>query len=98
VAHYRVFLRGENFLMDVNGKPARIGFFTTRFVQANNRDGAELLAVDLIRSDKWLRGAVSNSLSDPPRIFAEEIEVVEADYNPSSGSGFSFFPMDGSDA
>jgi len=60
VAHYRVFLRGENFLMEVNGKATRIGFFTTRFVQANNRDGAELLAVDLIRSDKWLKGAVAN--------------------------------------
>jgi hypothetical protein len=46
VVTYRVFLRGANFLMDVDGKPTRIGFFTTRFVQANNRDGAELLGVD----------------------------------------------------
>jgi putative addiction module component (TIGR02574 family) len=38
--------------MDVKGKAARIGFFATRFVQANNRDGAELLAIDLIRGDK----------------------------------------------
>ena len=98
MAHYRVFLRGANFLMDVNEKPTRIGFFATRFVQANTRDGAELLAVDLIRNDKWLRGAVSNSPSDPPEIFAEEIEVVEGDYDPGVGSGFSFFPMDGSDA
>jgi hypothetical protein len=84
--------------MDVEGKSTRVGFFATRFVQADNREGAELLAVDSIRSDKWLRGALSNSPTDPPGIFAEEIEVVEGDYDPGLGSGFSFFPMDGSDA
>jgi hypothetical protein len=97
MTYFRVFLRGENFLMEVNGKATRIGFFTTRFVQANDRDGAELLAVDLIRSDKWLRGAVQNTQTDPPRIFAEEIEPIDAP-NPEVGPGFSFFPMDGSDA
>jgi hypothetical protein len=75
-----------------------MGFFTTRFVQANNRDGAELLAVDLIRSDKWLRGAVANSRTDPPMIFAEEIEELEGTDIPDGGSGFSFFPMDGSES
>ena len=98
MTQFRVLLRGANFLMDVDGKPTRIGFFTTRFVQANNRDGAELLAIDLIRSDKWLRGTVSNSPSDPPGIFAEEVEVVEGAHDAGVGSGFSFFPMDGSDA
>ena len=98
MTHYRVFLRGENFQMEVAGKSTRMGFFTTRFVQANNRDGAELLAVDLIRNDRWLKGAVSNPRTDSPRIFAEEIEAVEGAGVPDVGSGFSFFPMDGSDA
>ncbi len=84
--------------MDVDGKSTRMGFFTTRFVQANNRDGAELLAVDLIRNDRWLRGAVSNPQTDPPRIFADEIEVFDGADVPDVGSGFSFYPMDGSDA
>ena len=83
--------------MEVNGKSTRIGFFTTRVVQANNRDGAELLAVDLIRNDKWLRGAVANSPTDPPMIFAKEIEELEGGDIPDVGAGFSFFPMDGSD-
>jgi hypothetical protein len=84
--------------MEVDGKSTRVGFFTTRFVQANNRDGAELLAIDLIRNDAWLKGAVSNPRSAPPTILAEEIQVVEGDGDPGVGSGFSFFPMDGSDA
>jgi hypothetical protein len=97
VTHYRVFLRGDNFLLDVDGKSTRMGFFTTRFVQANNREGAKLLAVDLIRNDSWLKGAVSNPRTDPPRIFAEEIEAVEGGV-PDVGSGFSWFPTGGSDA
>jgi hypothetical protein len=96
--HYRVLLKGQNFLLKINGEPERLGFFTTRFVQANNRDGAELLAIDLIRSDTWLRNSVLNERSDPPRIFAEEIDVVEASEVSEVGSGFSFFPMGGSDA
>ena len=96
--HYRVFLKGQNFLIEVNGQPKRLGFFTTRFVQAKNREGAELLAVDLIQSDTRLRDSVLNERSDPPRIFAEEIEVVDASDVPDVQSGFSYFPMDGSDA
>jgi len=96
--HYRVLLKGQNFLLKVDGEPKRLGFFTTRFVQTNNRDGAELLAVDLIRSDSWLRDSVLNERSDPPMIFAEEIDVVEASEVPEGQSGFSYFPMDGSDA
>lgn len=96
--HYRVFLRGENFLLNVDGKPERSGFYTTRFVQANNPDGAELLAVDLIRSDRWLKDSVLNERPDPPTIFAEEIEIIDASDVPPAQGGYSFFPMDGSDA
>ena len=95
--HFRVFLRGENFLLTVDGQQTRMGFYTTRFVQADNPESAELLAVDLLRTDKKLRG-VANLRSDPPMIFADEIDEVAADDVPESSSGFTFFPHDGSDA
>ena len=95
--HFRVFLRGENFLLTVDGQQTRMGFYTTRFVQANNQESAELLAVDLLRNDKKLRG-VANLRSDPPMIFADEIEEVAADDVPESSSGFTFFTHDGSAA
>jgi len=96
--HYRVFLKGQNFLLNVNGTPKRLGFFTTRFVQADNREETELLAVDLIRNDTWLRDSILNERSDPPRIFAQEISVLDASDVPDVQGGFSFFPMDGADA
>jgi hypothetical protein len=34
---FRVFLRGENFLMKSEGAVRRFGFYTTRFVEAFNK-------------------------------------------------------------
>ena len=96
--HFRVLVRGENFLIALDGKPVRMGFYTTRFVEADDPKAAELLAVDLIRGDAWLTGgAVLNQQSDPPMLFADEIEVVpKADVQ--AVSGFSFFLMEVPDA
>ena len=94
---FRVFLRGENFLLTFDGRQTRLGFYTTRFVQANNPEGAELIAVDLLRNDKTLRG-VANLRSDPPMVFADKSDEVAADDVADIASGFTFFPHDGSDA
>jgi len=92
--HYRVFLRGENFILEVDGEAACLGsaclgFYTTRFVQAEGREAAEILAVDLIRGDRTLAG-VKNTRDNPPmdlrgrdrRIVGNEVQ---------SNSGYSFF-------
>ena len=86
---YRVLLKGENFLLNNEGEIKRMGFYTTRFVDAPNEDEAELTAVELIRKDNWLREAVRNDRPDPPMIFAEEIEEISTFDNP--GAGFTFY-------
>lgn len=87
---YRVLLRGENFLVALDGKAQKLGFYATRSVRAQDSGGAERLAVDLIREDHQL-GAVLNQPSDPPKIFAEEIDrVLHA--SGDAASGFTFFP------
>ena len=70
-----------------------MGFYTTRFVEADSSESAELLAVDLLRRDKKLR-SVLNPRSDPPRIFAEEIDAIQADAVPEIAPGYTFFPAD----
>ena len=87
--HFKVLLRGENFLITFEGQATRMGFYATRFVEAKNRAAAELLAVDLVRRDKEFRGLL-NDRSDPPMIFADEIEIVEAS-EVQSTPGYSFF-------
>jgi hypothetical protein len=93
MALFRVFLRGTNFLLEVDGKSTLLGFYATRFVEAANREGAELLAIDLIRNDDWLQKSVSNDRSDPPMLFADEIEEIDKGGVNEMPSGFSFFPM-----
>jgi len=70
-----------------------MGFYTTRFVQADSSESAELLAVDLLRQDKKLR-SILNWRSDLPRIFAEEIGAVHADDVPEIAPGYAFFPAE----
>ena len=89
VAHFCVDLRGENFWMAVDGVPTRLGFYTTRFVQAEGTAEAERVAVDLIRGDTGL--ASLNDRADPPMVFAEEIEEVGPSDVPSVCPGYGFF-------
>ena len=96
--HFRVSLRGENFLLNFDGQPTKMGFYATRFVQANNPEGAELLAVDLLQGDETLRGAANLRSDHPPMIFADEIDEVVAEEVPDSPAGFTFFLAEGSDA
>jgi hypothetical protein len=52
---YRAFIRGDNFVLEIESEAASYGFYTTRFVEADDPEGAEELAVGLIRGDPKLR-------------------------------------------
>ena len=73
---FRVFLRGENFFLNTDGEVKR-GFYTTRYVEAADRDTAEQRAVGAFRDEGRLRGLVLNDPSDPPMLFADEIDEIE---------------------
>lgn len=88
---FRVLLRGESFRMLFDGEPQRVGFYTTRFVEASDPEEAENRAVQLLREDEWLRGAVLNERNDPPMLYAEEIEPVS---RLEKASGYVFFDDD----
>lgn len=88
---FRTLIRGQNFVLALDGQPRRLGFFTTRFVQADDAAGAERAAVAAIRGDPELRANVRNARADPPMIFVDEIAPVDAAPD-AAGSGFAFFP------
>ena len=96
MAYFRVLLNGENFWLNMEGRPRRMGFLTTRFVEAKTPDDAELAAVDLLRSEGKLKPL--NDPSDSPRVFATEIEQVEQSDIPPVVGGFTFFPDEGGGA
>ena len=92
---YKVLVRGENFLLNVDGKNQKLGFYTTRFVEAQKEEGAEEMAIAVVRDDPKLRSGVLNELSDPPVMFAEEIvELKSFDGLKIPRTGFVFYPQE----
>ena len=74
---FTVLINGRNFLVNVNGKEEKHGFFLQVCVEANEAKAAELEAVRILTSDSELKQLALNPKEDPPMLFAEEIEPVK---------------------
>ena len=92
---YKVFVCGQNFLLNLDGKVGKVGFYTTRFVEAQNDHEAEENAISTLRNDPTLRDGVLNEKSDAPMLFVEEIAELDSfDGLTLPGTGFSFYTGD----
>lgn len=70
---FRVMLRCEQMVIDLNGTPADGGFSTTRAVHATSKDEARSRALAMVRKD-----LASRTAKDPDalNIEVDEVEVV----------------------
>lgn len=75
---YRVTINGRNFLIELEGRFARYGFHTSRFVEASDRAAAENAAVRMIRETQRLRDLVRNPPDDPPFMDVTSIDEIES--------------------
>ncbi len=75
---YMVMLDGRNFEIEIDGKVQKLGFFTTRWVEAINPKEAELKAVELIKTDESLVKSVRNSKDSPPMIYLSELSEIDS--------------------
>lgn len=75
---YKILIEGKNFLLDMDGKKQKYGFFTTRWVQAGHSSEAEAFALRELHSDKKLKGMAYNAADDPPVLHVDELEEVDA--------------------
>lgn len=90
--HFQVSLHGKNFWLEMDGKPARMGFYTKRFVVAESEADAEKKALQMLRKDPKLEGVLNDRL-DPPMIYCEGIEPIEPfDPNDIVQHGYAFYP------
>jgi hypothetical protein len=88
---YKVFVEGRNFRINVDGLVENQGFYTTRFIEADDAATAENKALNLIRDE--LRGIVMNAPSDPPVLYIEEThEMKSFEGHLPPGRGFTWFP------
>jgi hypothetical protein len=95
---YKLFIRGQNFSINLDGEIKKLGFYTTRFVEACDEREAEDLVIELLRQDSSLLETVKNDKSDLPMMHVERIEELdsfEGCFVP--GAGFTFYPEAGHD-
>ena len=93
---YKVLVRGENFLINLEGEDQKLGFFTTAFVEGQDEEQAEQRAMALLRNDKEFRRSVLNEQSDAPMMFVDEIDELQSFEGVNlPRTGFSFFPEEG---
>lgn len=84
-------INGKNFHLKRDEVSERLGFFTTRFVEASSIEEAELTAINLIKQDSWLRSATLNDKNDPPMLYVDEIAEL-SELPEKQGFGFTFYP------
>jgi hypothetical protein len=97
VNKYKVLVHGQNVLVALEGEPQKVGFFTTRIVEANDPEEAELYAFNLIAADDKLRDLTRNSADDPPTFSIEDLQEVGIGFDYPKNIGFSFYvesPLD----
>jgi hypothetical protein len=83
---------GENFLLRSEGTVKRLGFYTTRFVEAFDEDDAEYRAVEALHDEHLRRTEILNDEADPPLVFAERIdEIAPGASVRERWSGLTFF-------
>ena len=87
---YKVLIEGANFLIEFDEETTKYGFFTTRFVEAENEEAAENQAIEMVRL-KLVR-LVKNNRDDSPVMFVEEIVELEPfEELPVPQPGFAWF-------
>jgi len=89
---YEVLIEGRNFVIEIDGKEQRAGFYTTRWVEAKDPKEAELKAVAIIKRDPKLKGMAKNSLKNPPMLYLDEIHEVKTFKGIKlPGAGYTFY-------
>ncbi len=93
---FRCFVRGENFPGQVIGQKGLYGFYTTRFVEADNCDEAELAALEILRSEPGLQISSEELKKKEPqaKVYFEEINEVDASTDQLPNKGATWFEME----
>ena len=91
---YQVLLEGRDFPARLSDDGKCLGFFTTRFVEADDAEAAECLAVNLVRDELWDFVGPAQEGDSTPMMSLDEISVIDDLPDDGPGRGFTWFPMD----
>lgn len=89
---YKIIVNGTNFVLSIQGKEQRMGFYATRFVEANNVEEAQEAAMRLIMNDNKLRQAIRNEPNSQPQLHIDEVtEAPITEQDKSTNNAFMFY-------
>jgi hypothetical protein len=91
MAYFHVFIRGEHFLIEQDGKQSWMGFYKNVYVDASDADEASSIAVTRACADPDFRAAVKNPPTEPPAMNIDEVTEIEKD-TALADSAFVYFP------
>jgi len=77
VAKYRAIVEGRNFLLSIDGKVRRCGFYQTVFLDCADQSKIEASAIQVVRGDAELKQLVQNVQADPPMLFLDSFEELD---------------------
>jgi hypothetical protein len=86
---YRCFVRGENFPGYLAMQKSPVGFYTTRWVNADSPEQAKLAVLELLKDDPSLRLRPGAPKPKRAKVYVEE--VVRVTKRQGINKGFSFF-------
>ena len=90
MAWFRLFACGEDFPVILDGNVELVGFYTTRYIEAETAGEAEAIASEQLFEDEDLQPPPGYEEYQPRIVFEEVEQVAEPlDIN----DGFMFFPM-----
>src|SRR5690348_15774031 len=74
---YRALIEGRNFLLAVDGKTRRHGFYQTVFVRVADSSEAESAAIQVVKDDAELKQLAQNAHDDPPMLYLDSLEEAD---------------------
>lgn len=90
--NFVVFVQGESFNLEIDGRLQLAGFFTSRRVEAKTVEEASCIALHQLNGDPELKGSfLSGSVAF--NMVAKVIHEIPLDHK-NTYSGFTFYPMD----
>ena len=95
MALYRCLIRGENFPGQLMLSKGLVGFYTTRFVEADSAEAAELAGLDVLRHDPDLQIRLEKLQQQEPqaKVYFEEIVEVDPDTKRVPNKGATWFDI-----
>ena len=91
MATYRAMVEGRNFLLTVEGKQQRYGFYQTVFLECADASEVEGKAVGVVKGDTELRQLAQNDLFDPPMLFLDSFAEVDGTEPLPSARGRTYY-------